>query len=123
MYLRLQRCLPLLYAAYPSRNPGTKTFYIVTAGDTVELECGVGPGALSQYYTIQWMKGNAFAVNNSRYHIHASNFSLTIRASELSDGGIYTCYVAVDDPNSQNSNGGTEETLISLVVYGKYSKC
>lgn len=88
------------------------------------LKCVYQKGQLSQYYSLQWFKGNILlantAENNTNPHFSINeDYSLIIHDVVSSDAGSgYYCRVTVTDPNT-----GFNETAtglnIQLIVIGK----
>ena len=90
------------------------------AGETIQLPCGIEPGALASHYTIHWNKGNiALDTTNPgpRLSINLSDFSLMIENVQPSDEDDYRCRVDVRVPLGNNFQG--QGRTLSLWVYSK----
>ena len=109
-------------------------------GETVQLQCGIQPGALPGQYYATWLTGTRtlyiypapsqrLADPSSekgvdpRYIIDRSNLSLIITSIRLEDAlQVYYCELGVEDPRSRNTHiyASTRFHNISLKVQGEF---
>ena len=102
----------------------------------MQLDCGVPPGALLEYYYVNWVVSaarrsiyqtvfnNLSRKLNDRYSLNPSNLSLIINNVQLEDASDqYHCVLSVVDPNPMYEQtytySATVDYNISLVVLGK----
>ena len=71
--------------------------FTVTVGDTVVMPCPVPPGALMQYYSVEWMKDNNILIctNRSRDHIADPRYGID---------GAYSLVISSVDVNDSSSS-------------------
>lgn len=109
--------------------PGNRS----TIGQSVELYCGITPGALIQSYYVIWEVSGRIIyrtrpnrspeIFDSRYRLNPLNFSLIIDNVRLDDASReYRCILSVVDPNTmmEETYLTTQSHNISLEVFGKY---
>ena len=69
------------------------------------LPCPFKPGALLQYYTVEWMKDNIeiAIAPNSKYHIDRATYALIIDPVSVNDtSSNYQCQVFVTNPKTNS---------------------
>ena len=113
-----------------------QTTFTATSGDRVVLQCPIQPGALLEYYSVKWMRGNILIAQrtrnphgvstvDSRYSIDTTSYSLVIDNVNDNDSSTnYRCALFVTNPLtnvlqelrfSQN-----RDVLLSLLVLSKF---
>ncbi len=96
-------------------DPDTRDVYFIEVGTpSSSLDCGIAPGALSSFYTLEWYKALMTLTNSGgseRIDVHQNNFSLVIQNATLSDGGQYSCFVDVQSNSVIQS--------VTVLVYGR----
>lgn len=111
-----------------------QTTYTATAGDRIVLQCPIQPGALLEYYSVKWMKGNVpiakarnpydISTVNSRYSIDATSYSLAIDDVGLNDSSTYRCDLFATIPATKARRrlrfNQDRDILLSLRVLGKF---
>ena len=86
-----------------------QTTFTATSGDRIVLQCPIQPGALIEYYSVEWMKGEvliAEATNprdivtmDSRYSIDTKSYSLVIDNVNSNDSSTnYQCALFATNP-------------------------
>ena len=119
-----------------------QTTFTATSGDRIVLQCAIQPGALLEYYSVEWMKDNVLiakarnphdiAIVDSRYSIDRASYSLTIDDVNGNDSSInYQCALFVTNPitnvRQELKFSQNRDVLLSLRVLGKsnnyYSFC
>jgi hypothetical protein len=86
-----------------------QTVFTATSGDRIILQCPIQPGALLEYYSVQWMKDNVLIAEarnphdiiatDSRYSIDASSYSLVIDNVNSNDSSsYYQCALFATNP-------------------------
>ena len=92
-----------LQTRIPLPDPPPQLNFSAVSGDRVVLPCPIQPGALTQNYSVRWMKDNLeiLELSNSRYNINLSTFALIIDSVNVNDSSMdYQCHVFVN----HNSN-------------------
>ena len=102
-----------LQTIIPLPDPPPQTNFTAVSGDRAVLACPIQPGALIQYYSVEWYKetsllaqaaGREFIskvsiVEDSRYNIDRATYSLTIDPVNINDTSTYyKCQVFVTHP-------------------------
>ena len=121
----------------PLPDPPPQTNFTAVSGDRVVLPCPIQPGALIQYYSVDWYKESShhkrvtLTIDDSRYNIDRAIFSLIIDPVNINDTSTrYKCQVFVTNPHTDTiqqlsltqSNHFTSLNL-SLQVIRKYILC
>ena len=109
--------------------PGSfQTTFTVRVGETAILPCPIQPGALSQYYSVIWMKDSVEIIRannpqtimaqngNSRLDLDSA-YSLVIHSVNLNDSSSnYQCMVFVINPNTPLSHTKQEVHEITITL-------
>ena len=117
--------------------PGSvQTIFTARVGETAILPCPIQPGALSQYYSIIWMKDGIEIIraNNqtiimpgpqngdSRLDLDSA-YSLVIHSVDLNDSSSnYQCMLFVTNPNTNTKQEvrPDREVAITLNIIGMH---
>ena len=106
-----------LLLASPAVDPSIPTDYYVTTGESATLVCPILPGALPQYYSIQWRKYFVYVSPSENILIESNGnrFVLSIVTANASHNGTYICEITVNAPDDGN-NPIYEDTVVHLHV-------
>ena len=106
-----------LLLASPAVDPSIPTDYYVTTGESATLVCPILPGALPQYYSIQWGKDFVYVSPSENILIESNGnrFVLCIVTANASHNGTYICEITVNAPDDGN-NPIYEDTVVHLHV-------
>lgn len=86
-----------------------QTTFTATSGDRIVLQCPIQPGALIEYYSVEWMKGEVLIAEarnprdiitmDSRYSIDTKSYSLVIDNVNSNDSSTnYQCALFATNP-------------------------
>ena len=122
-------CIP--HAALQTIVPvsrSVQTAFTARVGDTAILPCPIQPGALSQYYSVIWMKDGVEIIRadnpqtimpqngNSRIDLD-STYSLVIHLVNLNDSSSdYQCMLFVTNPNTHTKQEVKPDREITITL-------
>ena len=125
-------CIPYNYythAALQTTVPVSRfvqTAFTARVGDTAVLPCPIQPGALSQYYSVIWMKDGVEIINpqtiimpqnsNSRLELDSA-YSLVIHSVNLNDSSTdYQCMLFVTNPKTDTKQEVKPDREITITL-------
>ena len=116
-------------------NPATPTMYDTRTGRNITIDCPFRPGALSQFYFVQWIRlqadppGSLLIINSRTSTADGfevlSNFSLVINASQVEFATTrdrFECTVFVTNPPT-NQLVYVESNSNNRIQVKTFSKC
>ena len=105
--------------------------FTATVGDTAVLQCPIPPGALLQYYSVEWIKNSipiaervnsldAVSIDRNKYDIDDA-YSLVIDSVNMNDSNsIYQCVLYVSNPLTNTKQKvqtfPNSNILLSLII-------
>ena len=96
-------------------SDSVQTVFNATVGESVALPCVISPGALLQYYTVEWMKDNVLIHTNRK--VNPQDHIVTETDPRYSTDGAYSLVISSVDVKENNLKFLTSLNVITIIVF------